>query len=225
MEEKNNSNLSHFVTGDGSSTVINARYQASYHSIKSAFSESMHVFINAGLVHYASLGHTKLRILEYGFGTGLNVILSIEEAIKRKLSLEYWSLDNTALPPELSNALFPGENLDADLFQQLHNCEWDTPLNFGSEITFRKCFCNFLDFSSDEKFDIIYYDAFSPKHQPELWTMEAMQSVLSHLRRDGLLVSYCASSAFKRNLKNLNCKVETLAGPPGKREMTRVWLK
>jgi tRNA U34 5-methylaminomethyl-2-thiouridine-forming methyltransferase MnmC len=209
-------------TADGSSTLYVKELDETYHSRHGALQESMHVFIENGL-HYF-LSHTNIdniSILEIGFGTGLNALLTFNEAQKNQhIKFVYHTIE--AYPIDLKVA----EKLDFKhnnkYLLDLHNCEWNVENKLSDNFIFFKHHVTFQNFNTDKKFDIIYYDAFGPRAQPDMWTKETLLKATNYLRKNGILVTYCAKGEVKRIFKNAGFVVETLKGPPGKREMIRV---
>ena len=212
------------VTQDGSHSVFSERFGVTYHSRFGAVTESAHVFINAGLRYMAAV-QRDIAILEVGLGTALNAFMTWLEAERRNLSVRYTALE--AYPIGLEDAaLF---NFAAQLnvperqkdFMALHECAWDVPANFSEQFLFEKKLQPLETFSSEPVFDLVYFDAFAPQAQPELWTEAVFAALYKALRPEGVLVTYCAQGHFKRTLKKVGFSVERLQGPPGKREMTR----
>ena len=213
-----------FTTGDGSHSLHAPQFGVSYHSRYGAITETNHVFINAGL-RYKALVQREIAILETGFGTGLNAWMTLLEAARRGLEIQYTSLEIFPLTNEKAASLnYPellGSENEAAGFMALHEAAWDIATEIAPEFTFEKCAVSIETFRRESAFDIIYFDAFAPQAQPELWTQEVMQNMYDSLRPDGVLVTYCAQGEFKRRLKRAGFTVERLEGPPGKREMTR----
>lgn len=213
-----------FTTQDGSPTIRLEDAGVTYHSRYGAVQESRHVFIEAGL-YYKAIAKKELKILEVGFGTGLNTFLTLLEVDRLNLNIHYSALDTRPLPEEVYALLnysgFLQEPATGELFLQLHKCEWgvDNPITEG--FTLLKMKEKAEEWRAENTYDLIYYDAFAPGSQPELWTPEVMQNMYDSLVEGGVLVTYCAKSAFKRALKSAGFEVEAMPGPPGKREMTR----
>jgi tRNA U34 5-methylaminomethyl-2-thiouridine-forming methyltransferase MnmC len=213
-----------FTTNDGSHTLQSEQFGVSYHSVHGAIRESNHVFIQNGLRMLTVLGQ-KVRILELGFGTGLNAFLTYLESVQRDLRVYYQTIEAYPINIQLVHQLNYPQLLNATEFQkdflQLHQVDWDKNLKLGATFRFQKRSCKFEDIDYTSEFDIVYFDAFGPAAQPELWTLDMMKKVHQALRKEGVLVTYCAQGQFKRHLKELGFVVERLPGPPGKREMTR----
>ncbi|MFT5823695.1 MAG: tRNA U34 5-methylaminomethyl-2-thiouridine-forming methyltransferase MnmC [Crocinitomix sp.] len=212
------------VTQDNSKTLLNSELNETYHSTNGAFNEAIHVFIEAGITFFDQKKH--LSIFEMGFGTGLNALLTANHALKNNLHIDYTGIEKHPLNIELVQALnYPQlvENEQAEQqFNLLHTSEWNVKNQISPNFTLTKIATDLQDdLSLTQKFDIVFYDAFGPRVQPHLWTIESLNKMYDLLVPGGILVTYCAQGQFKRNLKSLGFMVENLPGPPGKREMTR----
>jgi tRNA U34 5-methylaminomethyl-2-thiouridine-forming methyltransferase MnmC len=216
-------------TGDGSHSLLNVAMDETYHSRHGALRESEHVFIRHGL--HAWLGQhataTKVRILEVGFGTGLNAILTVRESQQHPdVSFRYTTLE----PHPLDKATVDGLNYlallgDASLephFAALHQAPWEEDHTLLDNFMLRKTRSALQDFPLvPNTFDVVYFDAFAPNKQPELWTLSVLQRVATLMAPGAVFVTYSAKGQLKRDLKAINLLVETLEGPPGKAEMVR----
>lgn len=213
-----------FLTQDGSHTVVAERYGVSYHSKYGAIRESMHVFIEAGLRPYLYAGG-QVAVLEAGLGTGLNVFLTYLAAKSVQAAIYYEALEAFPLEPEFAAQLnYPsvlGVPEDVGVFSAIHREAWDHPVFLGPKFQFRKIKGKFEAYRGVGPFDVIYYDAFSPGAQPEVWKSEVLAYFYASLRPGGTMVTYCAKGEVKRTLKALGFEIEALPGPPGKREMVR----
>jgi tRNA U34 5-methylaminomethyl-2-thiouridine-forming methyltransferase MnmC len=211
-------------TADGSNTLFSEQYGVTYHSRHGAVTESAHVFINAGLRYKAAV-QPAISILETGLGSGLNAFMTLLEAERRNLTVRYTALELFPLLAAAAAELDYAATLQAaerqSDFLTLHTTEWDQPLQLGDHFCFEKKQAPIESFCQPDAFDLIYYDAFAPQAQPELWSAEVMSRMFVSLKTEGALVTYCAQGEFKRNLKKAGFWVEALQGPPGKREMTR----
>jgi tRNA U34 5-methylaminomethyl-2-thiouridine-forming methyltransferase MnmC len=209
---------------DGSHTVFSERFGFTYHSKFGAITESAHIFITAGL-RYRALMTKQIDILETGFGTGLNAFMTLLEAEKRNLAVTYTGLETFPITAAAAAQLNYCDYLNCpdrqSDFLQLHASEWGVPWQANPNFSFQKHQISIETFEGNAAFDLIYFDAFAPQAQPELWTTEVMERMYQALRPEGILVTYCAKGEFKRNLKKAGFEVEALNGPPGKREMTR----
>lgn len=212
-----------FTTKDGSKTLYWPKYDEHYHSVHGAKTESLHVFIKHGLEEVAK-NINEISILEIGFGTGLNTILTYQKASDLNLSINYVSLD--PYPIELGEV----KSLELDKMLQVplesillfHTISWGEYSEIHSkDFLLLKAKTTVEDFETDQKFDLIYFDAFAPSAQPELWTMPIFEKLYHLLNKNGILTTYCAKGQVKRDLKAVGFLVEPLPGPPGKREMTR----
>lgn len=210
-------------TQDGSHSIFSEQFDVSYHSKYGAIQESLHVFIGAGLHHQINRKE-QISVLDIGFGTGLNALLTYLETIAKNITISYEAIE--AYPLDLSTALslnYPsilGVNAES-VFHRLHSSEWESSINISESFRFRKRKQFFQDISDQEKFDVIYFDAFAPNAQPELWEAPLLSKMYAALKPNGVLVTYCAKGAVKRALKSIGFTIESLPGPPGKREMTR----
>lgn len=210
-----------FVTGDGSHSLFNERLNETYHSRHGAVQESQHVFIEQGLNYLVEKKHLHaVSILEVGFGTGLNALLTLNEGIKKNLSVAYTALETFPIQQEIWIALnYPDNN---NLFQKLHLLKWHMWDEISSNFRLLKLKKPLQDVELEsQQFDLIYFDAFAPNKQPELWNLQIITKVVSLIKSGGVFVTYCAKGQLKRDLKSLGLIVESLPGPPGKREMVR----
>ena len=214
-----------FETQDGSHSLLSQRYGVSYHSRYGAIQESMHVFIREGLLPLVPPVDRPLHILEMGFGTGLNALLTLREAHSKRLSIFYEAIEAYPLSLHEAGALnYPqllGGGDIAGYFAALHSNAWGVETEITASFTLLKRACLLQEYTFSRRFDLIYYDAFAPSAQPELWEDEALGTMFAALNEGGKLVTYCAKGSVKRQLKSLGFSLETLPGPPGKREMVR----
>jgi tRNA U34 5-methylaminomethyl-2-thiouridine-forming methyltransferase MnmC len=212
------------TSGDGSHTLFSERYGVTYHSRFGAITESAHVFVAAGLRHKAAV-QRDIAVLEAGFGTGLNAFMTWLEAERRNLNVNYLGLEIAPIGETEAKALNYAEALGvaerSDDFGALHRLDWGIPHALSEHFTFEKQATPIQAFEADAVFDVVYFDAFAPQAQPELWELPVFERFYRALKPEGLLVTYCAQGEFKRRLKQAGFAVERLQGPPGKREMTR----
>lgn len=214
------------MTKDGSPTLLHTHYNQTYHSVNGALSESQHVFIRAGLAETARRKRP-IVLFEVGFGTGLNALLAYSFAIAHNLHIQYLCLEPFPVPYNQVLAFSRQLQLPADLqelFFRLHTAK-NTPVSLGDRFTFTCYEKSLQNYHDRPGTDIVFYDAFSPAVQPEMWTEQAFQCVRDIMNKEALLVTYCAKGAVKRILKQLNFQVETLPGANGKREMIRAQKK
>ncbi|MBK8626863.1 MAG: tRNA (5-methylaminomethyl-2-thiouridine)(34)-methyltransferase MnmD [Saprospiraceae bacterium] len=211
-----------FLSGDGSHSLISSTFDTSYHSKHGAITESTVVFIEAGLDYLANHGYRSIRVLEMGFGTGLNAILAFNWAKKHHTPIQYQTVEAYPISNKIASSLNYGKLChEENIFQSLHLLDWNQNHSLSETFTFQKHLCKMEDIDLPSAFDVIFFDAFAPANQPELWTVNMLSNMIDCLEDGGVLVSFCAQGAFKRNLKTVGFKVEPLPGPPGKREMTR----
>lgn len=216
-----------FVTQDGSHSITASRFGVTYHSKYGAITESRHVFIQAGLHPLLLHPPAQLSILEMGFGSGLNALLTFHEMANRPVEVYYEAIEGFPISiPAAQSLNYPqliDEN-DAELkvvFERMHSMPWEEATTLAPHFKLLKRLGNLEDLDFPPRFDLIYYDAFAPSAQPELWTAAIMQKMYDALRPGGVFVTYCAKGEFKRTLKAVGFVVERMPGPPGKREMTK----
>ncbi len=209
------------VTNDGSHSILSEKFGVGYHSIHGAIQETYHVFIDAGLKHIKS-ENKKLNILEIGWGTGLNSLVTWLESANIKNPIHYTTYEAFPIDLEKILQLNYSEKLNAeDRLEKLHLISWNEPHELSPDFIFEKRLEKFQTISDKEVYDLIYFDAFAPNAQPEFWQEEFLCQMYDSLKHNGILVTYCAKGSFKRALKAVGFQVEKLPGPPGKREMTR----
>lgn len=207
------------ITNDGSSSIYSQQFNEHYHSIHGAKQEAEHVFINAGL-NEKMPSQNSIAILEIGFGTGLNTLLTAKESVEKKQFINYTSIE---LYP-LENVIFYQLNfnsIDNKLYRNIYEAKWNTTVSIHTYFQLKKILMDIEAVTFENQFDIIYFDAFSPEKQPNLWTDFIFDKMFKALKKDGLLVTYCAKGIVKRTLKSVGFFVEALPGPKGKREMIR----
>jgi tRNA U34 5-methylaminomethyl-2-thiouridine-forming methyltransferase MnmC len=211
------------ITKDGSHTIAIPEMAVTYHSIHGAIQESMHVFITEGL-RYIIDQSTKqpIRVFEMGFGTALNTFLTAIEAEKNNIQVIYTTVEQFPLSVDEANSLNYVDVLHHQkLFQQLHEAPWNEEVIINKHFTIHKIHNSLINLSTDQLFNIIYYDAFAPSAQPELWTKEIFEKLFAMLEPNGFLVTYCSKGDVRRNMIAAGLTVKKLPGPPGKREMLR----
>lgn len=210
------------ITEDGSSSIYLPELEEHYHSFHGAMQESEHVFLKNGLTNF--LNANEISILEIGFGTGLNCFLASVWSTQNQIKINYVGLEPNPIELEVLQFMnySKGKYLDHNLFYEgICTAEWNQKFLVNetfNAIKVQKCL---QDFNSEETFDLIFFDAFSPKSQPELWTLSIFNQVYNLMNPGGVLVTYCAKGQVKRDLKSAGFTVESLEGPPGKREMLR----
>ena len=197
-------------TEDGSNTFLSENFNETYHSIKGAVGESMHVFINSGLNF---INKKQINIFEVGFGTGLNAILTYNEALKSNKIVNYVTIEKF---PIAQNII---ENLDysilssnRNIFYDLHNSEWNKTLKIDNLFSFKKIKADFTLYEFAEKFDLFFFDAFSYDTQPEMWSLDIMSKIFNTLNKNGVFVTYSSKGIIKQNLRNVGFEVKRLQG-------------
>jgi len=232
-------------TADGSKTIYNPHVGENYHSKNGALQESTHVFINSGLSYFLEAKEslceenttiplakvdlegpesTSVSILEVGFGTGLNFLLSSEFCTKKNIKLDYTGIEAYLLNLEMISQTGYDQYVSTELWQQFINNYNElllsaTELNAYCKLQIANC--KLLDFNAKEQYDIIYFDAFAAGHQPEMWNETAISHTIQFLKPGGVFVTYAITGNLKRSLKALGCKIEKAPGAAGKREMLR----
>lgn len=210
------------LSEDGSHTLVSNTFKVTFHSIHGAITESNVVFIEAGLDYLLKNNYTCISVFEMGFGTGLNALLSYIWAEKNKINIIYHTVEAFPISKEISDQLNYGEILGhKEVLQQLHAIDWDLEKRISKYFSFCKYHNELENLDLNFKSDVVFFDAFSPATQPDLWDEKSLSKMYGSLNINGVLVSYCAQGAFKRNLKSVGFRVESIQGPPGKREMTR----
>ena len=223
-----NMNREILLTSDGSATIAIPELNVTYHSRYGALQESMHVFIKAGLdyLHQHTVQKDTLKVFEMGFGTGLNALLTIEFALQHQRKIYYEAIELNPLTMAEVKSLSYTELLYAspleNLFLQMHNAVWSEDVVIDPLFTLHKMKDTLVEKNiGNDFFDLIYYDAFAPAAQPELWTTAVFERMFNSLKRDGILVTYCSKGDVRRAMQAAGFTTEKLKGPPGKREMIR----
>jgi tRNA U34 5-methylaminomethyl-2-thiouridine-forming methyltransferase MnmC len=214
------------TTGDGSVTIHIPEWNEQYHSKHGAIQEALHVFIKMGLNRVLETSAKKeLSILEIGFGTGLNAFITYLEAAKNKLKIKYTGVEAYPVTSEEISALNYAEALNAqnsaNLFEEMHSIPWESFSRISPFFDLKKQQKKFHEIEDFEAYDLIYFDAFGARVQPELWTEEIFSLMYRALKPGGVLVTYAAKGSVRRALQKVNFTVERLPGPPNKREMLR----
>ena len=215
------------TTADGSKTIQIEDWNEQYHSVHGAIQEANHVYIKHGLLFFSSemLAQQKseISILEIGFGTGLNALLTQLKAEELKLKVNYVGVEAFPISSEELEQLNYAVELQvpSDKLNQLHSCSWEEEHEISEAFKLKKQQQFFKDISAENKFDVIYFDAFGARVQPELWTEEIFKIMHKALKQNGVLTTYAAIGKVRRTLITLGFEVERLDGPPGKRHMLR----
>ena len=207
------------ITSDGSTTINLPDLNEQYHSKNGSINESYHVFIESGLRQITS---DKVSILEIGFGTGLNCFITYLEA---KREIDYFGVEAypvTAEEVEKMNfiSVLKAEK-EANVFNKIHDVSWEEKHKISDTFSLTKRKQFFEDIEDKDAFNLIYFDAFGARVQPQLWTVEIFQKMFNSLKENGILVTYSAKGSVRRAMQEVGFTVERLPGPPGKREMLR----
>jgi len=216
-------NLKFVITEDGSHTLAVPELNEHYHSVHGAISESQHIFINAGLKYLISKKQ-KINILEIGFGTGLNALLTFNEISNLKVFCEYTAIEAYPLAEEIYNKLNYQELLciPDDIFFKLHQCEWNKNITISKYFSIQKNLCEVQKMRlAVNHFDLVYFDAFAPDIQPEMWTKEIFENIFLSMKKGAIFTTYSTKGEVKRKLKETGFNIEKLEGPKGKREILR----
>ena len=208
-------------TSDGSTTIFLREMDETYHSTHGAIQEAEHIFIKNGLLPIQAGTNSSISIFEMGFGTGLNTLLT---AISATSSIQYTGIEAFPVEAELIKKLNYTELIGQEhnaLYQAIIVSGWGEKIEITAQFYLTKVEQKIQDYvMSKNEYDLIYFDAFGPRAQAEMWDLEILKKMAEGLKPNGVLVTYCAMGQFKRDLKSLGLSVEALPGPPGKREMT-----
>ncbi len=207
------------ITEDGSHSFYVPVIDEHYHSHKGAIQESQHIFIGEGLLKHPK---QELNILEVGFGTGLNAFLTYIIAPKHQKRIRYVGLEKYPLKfSDVENLNYAKliDDTQKEIFEKMHSVEWNKFVEISDFFELKKREVDFTQVELEEQFDIIYFDAFSPDKQSEMWSEKAFEKIYRHTKTNGVLVTYSVKGSVKRALKNVGFKTEKRPGPPGKREI------
>ena len=210
-------------TADGSHTVHIPDLNITYHSHHGAVQESVHVFIEAGLQYQlAQTAKRPLHLLEMGLGTGLNAMLTFWETTQQERPIHYTALELYPLHRhEWQDLHFTGREDENPLLKQIHESPWQQDAVLSPYFTLKKLQQDLQSFETTKRFDLVYYDAFAPSAQPELWTEAIFSKLFTQMNEGGVLVTYCSKGDVRRSMLAAGFMVEKLPGPKGKREMLR----
>lgn len=214
-----------FTTEDGSDSIRMKDQKITYHSTHGAITESMQIFIQAGLIPFFRTGPGPFRIFEMGFGTGLNALLTMVAAEAHAKDIIYHAIDAFPLPAMIASKLNYPEQLNssgiAEKFQRIQDSIWNKETAITRHFRLLKWEGSLVEFETNEKYHLIYFDAFAPDIQPELWTFETFIKMNRWLEAGGALLTYSSKGEIRRTMERAGFAVEKLKGPPGKREITR----
>lgn len=218
-------NLSIVETADGSKTIFNAEVGEHYHSHNGAFQESQHVFVNAGLKYYIANDQSGyINICEVGFGTGLNFLLSAELCSTQQIKLNYTGIEAFPLESDFNGQTGYDRYVSSEVwgsYQKKYIECFEKPQQLNAYCSLKIEPVRLMDFNSEQQFDIIYFDAFAVKYQPEMWSDGSLSHIVQFLKVGGVFVTYAITGNLKRSLKNLGCTIQKIPGAAGKREMLR----
>jgi tRNA U34 5-methylaminomethyl-2-thiouridine-forming methyltransferase MnmC len=211
-------------TSDHSHSIAVPAMNVTYHSTHGAIQESMHVFIEAGYNHIAG-NKNGISIFEMGFGTGLNALLTIAAAEKKQQKVYYETVETEPLEASMYSRLNYCKQLNRPdlqpLFELLHGADWNGPVELTPYFSFKKNLITLTEFSGDCLFDLIYFDAFAPEVQPDLWTTGVFKKLYGLMEPGAVLTTYCSKSIVRKAMAEAGLAVEKIPGPPHKREMVR----
>lgn len=213
------------LTGDGSHTLFLPELREHYHSVYGAVAESRHIFLETGF-RFVYRPVERINILEVGFGTGLNALLTYIESEVSGSNVEYTAIELYPLKNEIFSKLNYTELIKYPdihrIFLSLHQSPWNEPVHLTSGFSLNKINIALKDYEpARDTFDLVYFDAFGPDVQPEMWTREMFDKMAFCLKKDGILVTYSTKGTVKRNLAGAGFSIEKLPGPEGKREILR----
>lgn len=211
------------ITKDGSNTLFVPVMDEHYHSVYGALQESKHVFISEGLNRCPG---KNIAVFEIGFGTGLNALLAYLESVCRNIKINYYAIENDPLDMQIIHKLNYPEILKLDeygrkLFYDMHAGEWNRKLDLHNNFIITKIKDDLTLFAIPFTYDVVFFDAFAPEKQPEMWDKEIFRKIYNNMATGGILTTYSAKGEVKRIIKSSGFKVEIIQGPPGKREMIR----
>jgi tRNA U34 5-methylaminomethyl-2-thiouridine-forming methyltransferase MnmC len=208
------------TTADGSHTLFVPEIDESYHSVHGAIQESTFVFIEQGL---RLCIRNDIRVLEVGFGTGLNALLTSFEAVRTKKRIHYTTLELYPVTAENIRLLNYPEMLEnsGEFFDKIHKATWEKNVEINPFFVLQKIKTDFTSCVLSGMYDVVYFDPFSPEKQPEIWEKAGFEKIAEHCNPDAILTTYCAKGTVRRTLQNVGFQVERLPGPPGKREILR----
>jgi tRNA U34 5-methylaminomethyl-2-thiouridine-forming methyltransferase MnmC len=207
------------LTDDGSNSLFSEKFKENYHSGFGAITESRHIFINNGLKWVTA---DPIHILEVGFGTGLNCLLTFLELFNSFRQVRYEAIEaypiNPALLYQLNYPSMLGEDAK-EIYNSIISSNWDIEVSIKSTLKIRKITKKIEDFNFSTTYQLVYFDAFSPEIQPEMWSEAIFKKIYDSMSVDGILITYSCKGIVKRALKSVGFAIEKLAGPPGKREI------
>lgn len=214
-------------TADGSITLYRPDIDEHYHSVKGALTESCHIFIELGLKRYLSgcseQDNVIVRIFEVGFGTGLNAALTAAVAKTCQVQIEYFSIELFPLSSDITGKLADLQKVDyANEYKLVNKADWNRPVRINEFFTLHKIEGDLLNADIPQNFNIVYFDAFAPEKQPDMWDESIFKHIFDSMCSGAILTTYCSKGAIRRMWQSIGFIVERLPGPPGgKREVLR----
>jgi len=210
-----------YITEDGSHTLYADNIDECYHSSHGALQESKHIFIDAGL---KKCHKKEISIFEVGFGTGLNALLALQEAVNSDVSIHYCSIEKFPVEASVVEKLNYPSLLDSHAkawFEAIHQAPWNEEVLIHDRFVLEKLQGDFTDYQHKRKYDLVFFDAFSPEKQPEMWSESLFRKLYEWCADGAVITTYCAKGVVRRALQAAGFTVERLPGPPGKREILR----
>jgi len=211
------------ITEDGSHSIYVHELDEHYHSVHGAITESQHVFIEAGLKQFKK---RQIRILEMGLGTGLNALLTLAAGNESNTSIHYTGIEKYPLEKTVTDSLNFESFTDhaiKGMLGLIHNSPWHQEVLIRPGFILKKIQCDIRELEQIDEFDLVYFDAFAPEKQPELWTRDLFSRIFLAMRSKSILTTYSSKGLVRRNLETAGYRVEKIPGPPGKHEMTRAY--
>ncbi|CAG5080898.1 tRNA (5-methylaminomethyl-2-thiouridine)(34)-methyltransferase MnmD [Parvicella tangerina] len=207
-------------SSDGSHTLYLPDIDETYHSRHGAVQEAMHVFIQNGLLFKAN-DQQEIKILEIGWGTGLNSLLTYKAVKEQGLRVYYTGIEKFPVPQEVLTQLNYKDWDEDNYLTKAYATDWGKSFQLYEHFTLEKVACDVIDLDFENEFDVVYFDAFGPRAQCEMWEKEVFEMIYKATKPGGVFVTYCAKGQVRRDLQEVGFTMEGLPGPPGKREMLR----
>jgi tRNA U34 5-methylaminomethyl-2-thiouridine-forming methyltransferase MnmC len=226
MESSKHNLIEIFQTEDGSKSLLRKDIGESYHSHFGALTETNTIYIDYGFRYFCSLNNTpQINVLEIGFGTGLNAIATLKNSNQRKIF--YQTIELYPIAQSIAENLSYGEQLSLkEEFDLLHKCDWEEVVSINSDFKIKKCEADACSYDLPKDFfDVVYFDAFSPEKDSDLWSEDMFLKVYDSLKKGGVLTTYCCKGEIKRRMKKAGFSITKLPGPKGKREILRAEKK
>ncbi len=210
------------TTNDGSHTLLVPELNEQYHSIHGAIKEAEHVFLKMGLDEFVRSNKVSVNVFEVGFGTGLNALLSAQWATSKQKKLAYTSIEKFPVSKKEFQQLNYGNIVHgSEIYTKITDAKWNDFTTISNAFKLRKLKLDLRKDTLPNGFDVVFFDAFAPNKQPELWDTLVFEKIYRIMRKNGLMVTYCCQGQAKRNMISAGFEVEKVPGPPGKREMLR----